>query len=78
MLSREKDSMSEQRPERRNCPLCGKPSEERFRPFCSKRCADLDLGRWLKGDYAIPAREAPEGEEEAEQGGVDSEPTREQ
>jgi endogenous inhibitor of DNA gyrase (YacG/DUF329 family) len=30
---------------------------ERFRPFCSKRCADIDLGRWLKGSYAIPAVE---------------------
>jgi endogenous inhibitor of DNA gyrase (YacG/DUF329 family) len=29
----------------------------RFRPFCSRRCADVDLGRWLKGAYAIPAAE---------------------
>jgi uncharacterized protein len=36
------------------CPLCGKLPVERFRPFCSKRCADLDLGQWLKGGYAIP------------------------
>jgi endogenous inhibitor of DNA gyrase (YacG/DUF329 family) len=40
--------------------MCGKPRAERFRPFCSKRCADLDLGRWLKGAYAIPAAEAQE------------------
>lgn len=56
--------MSEPQPEaRKKCPLCGKPSEVRFRPFCSKHCADVDLARWLKGHYAIPAHEAPEGEE---------------
>lgn len=37
-----------------DCPLCGKPAAEGFEPFCSKRCADVDLGRWLKGGYAIP------------------------
>ena len=36
------------------CPLCGKPAAAAFKPFCSKRCADIDLGRWLKGGYAIP------------------------
>lgn len=36
------------------CPVCGKPKDARFRPFCSRRCADVDLGRWFKGDYAIP------------------------
>jgi uncharacterized protein len=36
------------------CPICGKPVEARFTPFCSRRCADIDLGRWLKGNYAIP------------------------
>ena len=39
------------------CPTCGKPSASRFRPFCSKRCADVDLQRWLTGRYAIPAVE---------------------
>ncbi len=37
----------------RRCPVCGKPTVYRMRPFCSRRCADLDLGRWLKGDYRI-------------------------
>jgi endogenous inhibitor of DNA gyrase (YacG/DUF329 family) len=37
------------------CPLCGKPPAAKFSPFCSSRCADLDLGRWLKGSYVIPA-----------------------
>lgn len=41
----------------RKCPTCGKPAIEHFRPFCSRRCADVDLGRWLKGSYAIPAVE---------------------
>ena len=48
---------------RRKCPICGAPAVEKFRPFCSKRCADIDLGRWLGGGYSIPAVEPPEGEE---------------
>jgi endogenous inhibitor of DNA gyrase (YacG/DUF329 family) len=36
------------------CPICGKPFEPRFRPFCSKRCADVDLQRWFAGAYRIP------------------------
>lgn len=47
-----------------SCPICGKETEARYRPFCSKRCADVDLGRWLKGAYAIPG-EAPEEIEDA-------------
>lgn len=39
------------------CPICGKPAEAAYRPFCSRRCADVDLSRWLKGAYAIPAAE---------------------
>jgi endogenous inhibitor of DNA gyrase (YacG/DUF329 family) len=41
----------------RVCPLCGKPTEPAFRPFCSKRCADIDLNRWLSGVYAVPVKE---------------------
>ena len=41
----------------RKCPICGKPSVEAFKPFCSKRCADVDLNRWLTGSYVIPARD---------------------
>lgn len=47
----------------RACPICGKASVEEFRPFCSKRCADVDLHRWLSGAYAIPV-----GEDEDEDG----------
>ena len=39
------------------CPLCEKAGVEHYRPFCSKRCADLDLGRWLKGSYRIESDE---------------------
>lgn len=45
-----------------SCPICSKPTEKAYRPFCSKRCANVDLGRWLNEDYAIPAtdEEPPE------------------
>lgn len=36
------------------CPICGKPTDTGNRPFCSRRCADLDLGRWMTGAYSIP------------------------
>ncbi len=38
-----------------SCPMCGKDSDPKYRPFCSRRCADLDLGKWLKGGYAVPS-----------------------
>jgi uncharacterized protein len=41
----------------RSCPLCGKTVDEAFKPFCSKRCADIDLNRWLSGVYAVPVKE---------------------
>jgi hypothetical protein len=41
----------------RKCPICGRPAEGSDLPFCSRRCADLDLQRWLSGRYAIPAAE---------------------
>ncbi len=43
----------------RKCPVCGKPADIETRPFCSKRCADLDLAKWLDGDYRVPTDEAP-------------------
>ncbi len=48
--------------------MCGKPALMKYRPFCSKRCADLDLSRWLNGVYAIPAKETEEDDEEGEEG----------
>lgn len=47
------------------CPECGAPRVQEWRPFCSKRCADRDLGHWLNGDYAIagePAEDAVSAE----------------
>ncbi len=41
------------------CPTCGKPATDKYHPFCSDRCAILDLGHWLDGAYRIPADEAP-------------------
>ena len=41
----------------RVCPICGKPVDAAFSPFCSKRCADIDLNRWLSGVYAVPVKE---------------------
>lgn len=38
-----------------NCPICSKETDPESRPFCSKRCADLDLARWLNGSYAVPS-----------------------
>lgn len=37
-----------------SCPICQRPADPAYRPFCSRRCADVDLARWLRGDYAIP------------------------
>ena len=53
------------------CPICGKPSVPDYRPFCSKRCADIDLNRWLSGAYVIPGRGEPEDD-----GGEDPAPAK--
>ena len=55
-------------PPGRGCPICGKARSEDYRPFCSKRCADIDLGRWLDERYRVPGPPAPldEGEEKDE------------
>ena len=42
----------------RTCPICKKPAADpAYRPFCSKRCADVDLQRWFAGAYAVPVEE---------------------
>ncbi|MBE3636703.1 DNA gyrase inhibitor YacG [Mangrovicoccus algicola] len=46
-----------------SCPVCERRGDPRYRPFCSRRCADVDLARWLNGSYAIPAEEEPSGED---------------
>ena len=45
------------------CPICGKPAHPDYRPFCSRRCADVDLGRWLTESYLIPAASDEEAED---------------
>jgi endogenous inhibitor of DNA gyrase (YacG/DUF329 family) len=44
------------------CAICGRPRVEKYDPFCSRRCADVDLYRWLNGNYAIPASDEPDAE----------------
>jgi endogenous inhibitor of DNA gyrase (YacG/DUF329 family) len=46
------------------CPVCGKPPQVAMRPFCSARCADVDLGRWFTEQYAVPGPGADTGPEE--------------
>ena len=47
------------------CPICEKKTEETYKPFCSKRCADIDLGKWLTGAYAIAGE--PQNETQLDQ-----------
>ncbi|KKK53502.1 hypothetical protein LCGC14_3094160 [marine sediment metagenome] len=42
------------------CPICTRDADPKYRPFCSRRCADIDLGKWLTGSYALPAAEDEE------------------
>ena len=42
------------------CPICAKDPDARYRPFCSRRCADIDLGRWLTESYVVPAQDSDE------------------
>ena len=55
--------MSDQ-PTSKPCPICGKPAVQRLRPFCSQRCADVDLHRWFSGRYAVPVVEREEDEKD--------------
>lgn len=48
----------------RPCPICGKPATQADYPFCSPRCADIDLNRWLSGAYVIPAGPAADAAED--------------
>jgi endogenous inhibitor of DNA gyrase (YacG/DUF329 family) len=44
----------------KTCPICGKESADKYKPFCSARCADVDLGRWLGGRYRVETNEKPD------------------
>jgi endogenous inhibitor of DNA gyrase (YacG/DUF329 family) len=46
------------------CPICGKPATDASRPFCSERCRDVDLNRWLSGSYVVPGREGEDEDKE--------------
>jgi len=54
------------KPATNKCPICGKPADAVLRPFCSKRCADVDLHRWLSGVYVVPVTEDEEEDERRE------------
>jgi endogenous inhibitor of DNA gyrase (YacG/DUF329 family) len=58
-------SIPSEAPRLKPCPICGKLALVEFRPFCSRRCADVDLNRWLSGVYAMPAAENDEEEDDA-------------
>ena len=50
-----------------SCPICEKEPVEAYRPFCSRRCADVDLGRWLNGSYAVPSTDLEDVEQALEE-----------
>jgi uncharacterized protein len=54
------------RPAAKGCPVCARPAREAFSPFCSRRCADVDLHRWLNGAYVVPGRALDDPEEAGE------------
>lgn len=45
------------------CPICARKTDPKYRPFCSRRCADVDLGKWLTGSYTIPSDDPGDIEE---------------
>ena len=49
-----------------SCPICSEETVHSFRPFCSKRCADIDLAKWLNGSYAVPSQREEDAETAAE------------
>jgi uncharacterized protein len=58
------DKVERLRP-RRPCPICKRPSTQKFHPFCSNRCAQIDLGRWVGGTYAIPGEDVNPGTDQS-------------
>ena len=56
------DDIASQDDTKQSCPICEKPAVLGFRPFCSKRCADVDLQRWFSGRYAVPVADDDEAE----------------
>jgi endogenous inhibitor of DNA gyrase (YacG/DUF329 family) len=64
MPAKPPDAAAPGKPGARPCPICGKPAVEASRPFCSERCRDVDLNRWLSNSYVVPGR--PEADEDAD------------
>lgn len=56
-------SLPQTKKSKTGCPVCKRPSATRHRPFCSARCAEIDLGRWFTGSYALPSNEPVDPEE---------------
>jgi len=56
----------------KRCPICGKPADAQLRPFCSRRCRDVDLNRWLSGVYAVPVTADEEEDERRDESGEDA------
>ncbi|MBQ4824346.1 DNA gyrase inhibitor YacG [Leisingera sp. HS039] len=52
-----------------SCPICGGETQKTHRPFCSKRCADIDLGKWLTGAYSVPSQDLEDIENALEEAG---------
>ncbi len=50
-----------------SCPICGSERDQKYRPFCSRRCADVDLARWMNGQYAVPSDDPEDAVEAAEE-----------
>ena len=59
-----------------SCPICARPADPKHRPFCSSRCADVDLAHWLRGSYVIPTDEAPDADLPRDGGRDDDGPQR--
>jgi endogenous inhibitor of DNA gyrase (YacG/DUF329 family) len=49
------------------CPICARKTDKKYRPFCSKRCADIDLGKWLTGGYSVPSEDDENADELAKE-----------
>lgn len=52
------------------CPICDGETDKKYRPFCSRRCADVDLAKWLTGSYAVPSQD-PEDFEALQDDAID-------
>lgn len=51
-----------------SCPICNEDTVTKFRPFCSKRCADIDLAKWLNGSYAVPSQQEEDMDADVSEG----------